>query len=333
MAAADESAAALTPAKTLLNTAKTLKDGEQVALARPATGKGKGNGKGKNKSTGGQGLIGFEAADLRTTTRLPEGDFPKYAALIPDETDLTTHATVTTGPLIEAVRRIDLVAARDTPIRLTFPQDTPAMEAGSDDDAQALDGDEITIAFNPGYLLDGLTALDNDLAHFAFTTATRPALLRSTPDPDSAPEGSFRPWPPSCCCATCAPSSPDGRRAWWRPPAPAAPPGQTSRNPWASPTAKPPRTTTCACGPPPARSRPPRPAPSASKPCATTGQPSEPSPPGPKPTPPTHLTPYRHPAPHLPSMADTEFGRRSKVDPHVGEPVPSKGRRSRSTMC
>ena len=58
------------------------------------------------------------------------------------------------------------------------------IEAGQGDDAQAseqldamLDGDDIEIAFNPQYLLDGLGALHHPFARLAFTQSTKPALL------------------------------------------------------------------------------------------------------------------------------------------------------------
>jgi DNA polymerase III sliding clamp (beta) subunit (PCNA family) len=67
--------------------------------------------------------------------------------------------------LIEAVRRVSLVADRASPVRLTFGSGTVALEAQTEGRARAIErvtasfhGDEPTIAFNPHYLLDGITA-------------------------------------------------------------------------------------------------------------------------------------------------------------------------------
>jgi DNA polymerase-3 subunit beta len=93
-------------------------------------------------------------------------------------------ATVETASLVESVRRVALVAERNTPIRLSFTAGELTLEAGTGDEAQAsesldaaLDGDDISIAFNPAYLLDGLGALDAPQAELRFTSSTRPAVL------------------------------------------------------------------------------------------------------------------------------------------------------------
>jgi hypothetical protein len=69
------------------------------------------------------------------------------------------------GPLIEAVRRVSLVAERGSPVRLAFTDDEVVIEAGTQGQARATErvpavfaGEERIIAFNPQYLLDGLTA-------------------------------------------------------------------------------------------------------------------------------------------------------------------------------
>jgi DNA polymerase-3 subunit beta len=89
------------------------------------------------------------------------------------------------------VKRVALVAERNTPVRLTFAAGEVSLRAGAGDDAQAeealqsdVTGDDIEIAFNPGYLLDGLAAIDAPNAQFAFTQATRPAVLSGVIDGD-----------------------------------------------------------------------------------------------------------------------------------------------------
>ena len=43
------------------------------------------------------------------------------------------------------------------------------------------------IAFNPGFLLDGLLAVDSDATTLSFTGPTRPAVLTGKRQPDAAP--------------------------------------------------------------------------------------------------------------------------------------------------
>ncbi|MFI5809112.1 DNA polymerase III subunit beta [Streptomyces sp. NPDC051561] len=180
----DASAVALVPAKTLLDTAKALTSGDTVTIALSGSGSG-------------EGLIGFEGAGRRTTTRLLEGDLPKYRTLFP--TEFNSVAVIETAPFVEAVKRVALVAERNTPVRLTFEQGVLILEAGSSDDAQAvervdanLDGDDISIAFNPTFLLDGLSAIDSPVAQLSFTTSTKPALLSGRPAVDAEADDAYK---------------------------------------------------------------------------------------------------------------------------------------------
>ena len=172
------SATALVPARTLAETARSLTSGAEVTVALSSTGPG--------DSRSGEGMVGFVGGTRRTTTRLLDGEFPKYRALLPAESP--ANAQVETAALIEAVKRVSLVAARNAPVRLTFSGEGLVLEAGGLDDAQAsealpasYEGDDLTIAFNPTYLLDGLGAIDSDTAHMAFTTATKPAVITGKP--------------------------------------------------------------------------------------------------------------------------------------------------------
>ena len=129
-----------------------------------------------------EGLIGFEGAGRRTTTRLLDGEFPKYRTLLPSEA--ATVATVDTAQLVEAVKRVSLVAERNTPLRLQFEAGEVQLRAGTGEDAQAsealectTEGDALEIAFNPTYLLDGLAAVDSTTTLFSFTASTKPAVL------------------------------------------------------------------------------------------------------------------------------------------------------------
>jgi DNA polymerase-3 subunit beta len=182
--AADTSAVALVPAKTLLETAKSLSGGDSVSLALSGAG-------------AGEGLIGFEGSGRRTTTRLLEGDLPKYRTLFP--TEFNSVAVIETPPFVEAVKRVALVAERNTPVRLSFEQGVLTLEAGSSDDAQAverldarLEGDDVSIAFNPGFLLEGLSAIDSPVAQLSFTTSTKPALLSGRPAVDAEADDAYK---------------------------------------------------------------------------------------------------------------------------------------------
>ena len=174
-------AIALVPARTLAETARSLAGVETVAVALA-------NG------ASGEGLMGFDGGGRRTTTRLLEGEFPKYRALLPSEA--LTVADVDTAALVEAVKRVALVAERNTPVRLAFTSGELQLDAGSGDEAQAteslacaLDGEAISIAFNPQFLLDGLGAVDAAVSRLSFTTSTKPAVLTGGAGADGVSTG------------------------------------------------------------------------------------------------------------------------------------------------
>lgn len=174
----------LVPARTLSDTAKALGAAGSVEVALGG-------------AAGGDGLVGFEAGQRRTTTRLLDGEYPKVSSIPPSSVD--SEAVVETSALVEAVKRVSLVAERNTPVRLRFIDGQVAIDAGTGDDAQAseavectLTGPELEIAFNPHYLLDGLHALGTSHARLAFTQSSRPAVISGQPEPDGEPDLSYR---------------------------------------------------------------------------------------------------------------------------------------------
>ncbi|WP_026551032.1 DNA polymerase III subunit beta [Arthrobacter sp. Br18] len=160
------STSALVKAKTLNEVAKTLGGAGDLNIALSKDSE----------------LIGFESGGRRTTSLLVDGEYPKIRSLFPDNTPI--HAMVETSTLVEAVRRVSLVAERNTPVRLSFTQGQLALDAGTGEDAQAseaieanLDGEDITVAFNPHYLSEGLGAFSSKFVRFSFTTPPKPAVM------------------------------------------------------------------------------------------------------------------------------------------------------------
>ncbi len=178
------STVALVPARSLADTARSLSTAATVSVSLAG-------------QSSGDGLVGFEGNGRRTTQRLLDGEFPKFRSLLPSES--SSVAVVETSAFVEAVKRVALVAERNTPVRLSFTDGMLTLEAGSGEEAQAsealeavLTGDEITIAFNPAYLLDGLAALDGSHTRIAFTAASKPAVLSGTSGPDAPVDDSYR---------------------------------------------------------------------------------------------------------------------------------------------
>jgi DNA polymerase-3 subunit beta len=184
----DTSAHALVPARVLAETAKALAPGAEVNVALSSGGSG-------------DGLIGFEGAagsgSRRTTTRLLEGEFPRVRQLFSAEAQ--TVAWIDTAALVESVKRVSLVAERNTPVRLSFSSNQVVLEAGSGEEAQAsesvearVDGADISIGFNPSYLLDGLSVMTTPSVQLSFTQHTRPAALAGAAETGAEPDLAFR---------------------------------------------------------------------------------------------------------------------------------------------
>ncbi len=176
----------LIPARTLSEAAKTL--GPSDAPVQLSLGTG----------AGSDGLLGIVNAGRRTTTRLLDAEFPKFRQLLPKEH--TSIATLEVAALTEAIKRVALVAERGAQVRLEFSSEGLLLSAGGDDAGRAEEwlpadfrGEALTIAFNPGYLVDGLSALHSDRVTFGFTTPSRPAVLlpASEEEPAVLDSGSF----------------------------------------------------------------------------------------------------------------------------------------------
>lgn len=184
----DISAQALVPAKVLAETARSLVSGGDITIAI-------------SSGEAGEGLIGFEGivgnGSRRTTTRLLEGDFPRVRQLF--QTQAETIAYVDTQTFVDSVKRVSLVAERNTPVRLTFSEGQLLLEAGSGDEAQAsesieatITGADISIGFNPSYLLEGLAVMSDPVVHLSFTQHTKPAAIAGVQAVGAEPDFAFR---------------------------------------------------------------------------------------------------------------------------------------------
>jgi DNA polymerase-3 subunit beta len=133
----------------------------------------------------GGGMIGFEGGPMRTAVRLMEGRLPRHGSLF-SVADAAV-AEVEREALAEAVRRVAVVAEVNSPVRLDFTGDgegSVLLRAGYADDVAsqrlpaALTGTaEITVAFNPAYLLDALNSFEQPRVRLELLGPGQRALL------------------------------------------------------------------------------------------------------------------------------------------------------------
>jgi len=127
----------------------------------------------------------FDVGDVRLTTRLIEGEFPNYRQLIPSS--YPNRLIVPKTALLDAVRRVKLlVRDQTTPVRIALRADGIELTVVSQEVGQATEdvdakyeGAEITVAFNPTYLIDGIEAISGDEVLLETLDALKPATIRA----------------------------------------------------------------------------------------------------------------------------------------------------------
>ena len=184
--------AALVPARVLADTAKSMTAGDEVVVSL---------------SSENEGLIGFETSRAGTsrqiTTRLLDGEFPKVRHLMNVEGTTTVRAN--SADVVAAVKRVALVAERNTPLRMVIEDGSITLQAATGDQAQAVEAVEAvvedlvgtglsidTAGFNPHYLSDALVAVDAPYVRFSFTAPGKPCLLMGLADVDADPLPDYR---------------------------------------------------------------------------------------------------------------------------------------------
>lgn len=161
----------LVPSRALQELARVLSGGDTLAVRL------------------GERDASFEVGGTRLTTVLIEGEFPPYQRLIPQTQP--NRLTVGREVLLEAVRRVKLLAREATPVRLAMSADGLELVAVTQDVGQAhesldakFEGTDLTVAFNPDYLLQGIEVAPGDEVTIETVDALKPALLRVPEHPE-----------------------------------------------------------------------------------------------------------------------------------------------------
>ncbi len=131
--------------------------------------------------------VAFRVGALTLTSRLIEGEFPNYRQLLPDEHE--SRLTVSRQQLLDAVRRVGLFARDTTPVRIEFNALGIKLSSSSPDLGQAVEtvearfeGEDLTVAFNPQYLADGLTVCHGESVRLDVRDGLKPGVVRGDGD-------------------------------------------------------------------------------------------------------------------------------------------------------
>ena len=138
----------------------------------------------------GQNQVIFELGDVVLSSRLIDGQFPNYRQLLPESVE--HELRLSTAELGDVVRRISLLAQRNTPLRLSFREAELTISAQTPDVGEASEtipipfhGEPFEIGFNPDFLRDGLDSIESDELILKLISPLRPGLIES-PGQDAA---------------------------------------------------------------------------------------------------------------------------------------------------
>ena len=129
----------------------------------------------------------FELDDVKITTRLVRGQFPDVDRLVPPS--YSNRMRVRREEFASALRRVRLLVrdSKDvtTPVRLSLGSDGVELQVLTPESGRAVEavegeyaGEQLTIAFNPSYLLDGAEAVRPDILVIDVNDPGKPALLQ-----------------------------------------------------------------------------------------------------------------------------------------------------------
>jgi DNA polymerase III subunit beta len=131
-------------------------------------------------------VFGAEGAWL--TTRRIDGQFPNYRQLMPEQFE--HELQLPREELLDVVRRVSLMAQRNSPLRLRFADGELTVSAQTPDVGEAreslpapFNADAMEIGFNAEFLRDGLDSVDSQTVRVKLISPLRPAVLEGeTPD-------------------------------------------------------------------------------------------------------------------------------------------------------
>ena len=169
------------PAKTVAEVERLLGQGDQVRIVfneRQAA---------FEINTGQDAREGGLVDSIYLVSKIVEGNYPNYRQVIPSEND--QHIRLNRESFANCVRRAALVTSEKNNSIRVHVQDNVLEVTGSSaefGDANVsipveYSGPEVTVAFNPAFLLDPLKALSRDEVIFEFKDELSPGVVR-TPD-------------------------------------------------------------------------------------------------------------------------------------------------------
>jgi DNA polymerase III subunit beta len=126
--------------------------------------------------------VTFAGGGRRLTSRLVEGEFPKFRSLIPSGYE--SVVTIERQTLLDALKQVTPYGQNNNPVRLTFERDRLQVDGSLQDVGRGAaaveakyEGEGLTVAFNPAYLSDGVGAVEDNEVVIEVRDGLKPALV------------------------------------------------------------------------------------------------------------------------------------------------------------
>ena len=128
--------------------------------------------------------VAFEFGEILIVSKLIEDTYPNYKQVIPSECD--ERVTLERETLLTAVKRVALLTSeKSNSVRLTFKKNKLRIEAITPEVGEAHEtmslkysGKEISVAFNPEYMMEPLRRLTTDEVYLELTDELSPGVLK-----------------------------------------------------------------------------------------------------------------------------------------------------------
>jgi DNA polymerase-3 subunit beta len=160
---------AIVPARALGELARIAQEGEKIELAVH------------------ENQVIFATGDALLTTRRIDGQFPNYKQLVPEAFD--HELTLPREELLDVVRRVSVMAQRNSPLRLRFADGELTVSAQTQDVGEARESlpvafssEPLEIGFNAEFLRDGIESVLGDQLRLQLISPLRPAVLQGEGD-------------------------------------------------------------------------------------------------------------------------------------------------------
>lgn len=129
----------------------------------------------------------FKVGNVEMISRMIDGEFPNHKQIIPEGYE--KRLKMDKNKALGSIKRVAILAQNNAPIKMTAANNAVVVSASTQDVGEATerfkidyDGEEIKVAFNPDYLLDGISSVEEESFALEITDPLKPAMIKPVED-------------------------------------------------------------------------------------------------------------------------------------------------------